>query len=800
MTTRSSALVELSAITDARYGGKAHGLAQLVARGFTVPAAFVIADADAGLPEGLVERWAALSGDGAKQVAVRSSATGEDGAASSFAGQYESVLGVADRDALLAAIEHCVASASSDRAAAYRASSGTLDQPEGAGMHLVVQEMVDARAAGVVFSADPVSGRRDLAVVDAVAGLGEALVDGSTTSDHYEIEESGAIAVRECAGQPVLTDAEVLAIAAGARAAAVLEGAPLDLEWAIDRDGQLRWLQARPITTLPGDLNAMDSNLAGAGHVYTRCNIGEMMPGAYAPLTASVTGKAIEYAMQQVQVHAGIQPAYEAERWLQVGYFYGHMFLNMTEGTALSSGILGNSLEQYSLSIAGRVVDELVPEPPLPTPKRLVNTVKLTAFALSAGRAIRRVDKDLDDFVPPGAVDPRTLLAEIDRAVDLYFEVTLAHVRSSARAAVPANVLEEVVVKEAVKAGRTEDDGRAEASALMAGATDVESAMMLAQLDAVVGLLADHGETAERFAALDPAEAVIWFVGLGGPASIAFGAFLERHGHRGYRELDMRDRSWADDPGGLGAIMQAMLRARASRGERAESRTSDVVPSRAVRTIARLARAGASGRESTKSRMALMAFRLKRAYLLLGERLVEAGRLPDADLVFFFDRSELPALVGTGDVTALVRAGEVRRTALPFQAKLEFPDVAVGRPTPFRPPAPEVSDGVIVGRPACSGVAEGIVRVATTIAEAQHLLPGEILVAPVTDVGWTPYFTLIAALVTDIGSSVSHGAVVAREYGLPCVVNTLGASRVLRTGDRVRVDGDRGTVEILAAG
>ncbi|MCZ4499705.1 MAG: Phosphoenolpyruvate synthase / pyruvate phosphate dikinase [Marmoricola sp.] len=794
MTTRSSALVELSEITDPRYGGKAHGLAELVGRGFAVPAAFVIADADQGLPDGLEARWAALSGDGAKQVAVRSSATGEDGAESSFAGQYESVLGVADLPGLLAAIDHCVASATSERAAAYQTASGTT----AGGMHLVVQEMVDARAAGVVFSADPLSGRRDLAVVDAVAGLGEALVDGSTTSDHLEIDDAGTIVLRECAGEPVLSDEEVLAVAAGARRAAALWQAPLDLEWAIDPAGEIRWLQARPITTLPGDLNAMDSNLAGADHVYTRCNIGEMMPGAYAPLTASVTGKAIEYAMQCVQVTAGLQEAYEEDRWLQVGYFYGHMFLNMTEGTALSSGILGNSLEQYSLSIAGRIVDELVPLPPLPTPKRLVNTVKLTTFALSAGRAIRRVDKDLAVFVPPSASDPALLLAEIDRAVDLYFEVTLAHVRSSARAAVPANVLEETVLKEALKAGRSEDDARAEASALLTGAADVESAMMLAQLDAVVGLLADHAETAAHFASVDPAEAVIWFIGLGGPASTAFATFLEQHGHRGYRELDMRDRSWADDPAGLGAIVQAMLRARlAGASEQRAARPADREASRAVRFIARLARAGASGRESTKSRMALMAFRLKRAYLLLGETLEASGRLPDADLVFFFDRSELRVLVGSGDASALVAEALVRRTALPFQAKLEFPDVAVGRPAPFRPPAPEVSDGLIVGRPACSGVAEGLVRVATTIAEAQHLQPGEILVAPVTDVGWTPYFTLIAALVTDIGSSVSHGAVVAREYGLPCVVNTLGASRVLKTGDRVRVDGDRGTVQIL---
>jgi pyruvate,water dikinase len=146
----------------------------------------------------------------------------------------------------------------------------------------------------------------------------------------------------------------------------------------------------------------------------------------------------------------------------------------------------------------------------------------------------------------------------------------------------------------------------------------------------------------------------------------------------------------------------------------------------------------------------------------------------------------------------MVSAGQSRRAALPFQQLLEFPDVSVGRPGPHVPqPPPSGEDGVIVGRPASSGVVEGVVRVASTVSEAQALQPGEVLVAPVTDVGWTPYFTLIAALVTDIGSSVSHGAVVAREYGLPCVVNTQGATRVLRTGDRVRVDGDRGTVTLL---
>lgn len=795
MTLITSAIVELSDVVDARYGGKALGLAELAAAGFDVPAAFVIADADPdALPADLAERYARLAAGGGS-VAVRSSAAGEDGAESSFAGQYESVLGITDHDGLVAAIRRCVDSTRSERASAYQADAGITGT-----MHLVVQEMVDARAAGVVFTADPVTARRDLAVVDAVAGLGEALVDGSTASDHYEVDSAGAITDRVTGDAPVLTDDEVAAVAAGARAAARWRR-PLDLEWAIDRQGRLRWLQARPITTLPGALDEMDSTPAGDDHVYTRCNIGEMMPGAFCPLTASVSGQAIEYAMQTVQVIAGFQETYHEDRWLQLGYFSGHLFLNMTEGTALSSGILGNSLEQYCLSIAGRLVDELVPKPPRPFPVRLANTVRLSTFALTAGVAIRRLDRKLADFTPPSAPSPQTLLAELDAGIELYNEATLTHVRSSSRAAVAANILEETAVKEAVKAGRSEDDGRSQASALMAGGTDVESAVMLGQLDDVVDRLAGEVDAGGRFVALAPGAAVEWLLAGTGSTSRDLRDFLQRHGHRGYRELCLRDPSWGDDPEGLGTIMQAMLRARLATGRAARPARAydDGDLSRALRTLARMARAGAAGREATKSRMVLVAHRLSRGYRLLGEQLAGLGRLPDADLVFFFHRSELPALLAAEDTSAMVAAAEGRRAALPFQARLEFPDVSVGRPVPFTPQAPEgIEEGVIVGRPACSGVVEGTVRVASTVVEAQDLQPGEILVAPVTDVGWTPYFTLIAALVTDIGSSVSHGAVVAREYGLPCVVNTQGATRVLRTGDRVRVDGDRGTVTVLA--
>ena len=823
MTATPHRTIEFEQITDDRYGGKAAGLAELRRLGLDVPPGFVIADAAADLVVVDTTRWFTRMAEAcATPVAVRSSAAGEDGAEQSFAGQYDTVLGVDSAERFADAIRTCVESTNSRRASAYGGGAPPA-------MHLVVQQMVDARAAGVVFTADPTTARRDLMVIDAVAGLGESLVDGTSSPEHIVLDACGEVAVHEGGeatgnddgnanandndndddDEALLSPEEISAIRSGALAAARHFGRPMDLEWAIDQAGRIWWLQARPITTLPADLGEMDSPLAGPDHVYTRCNIGEMMPGAFCPLTASVSGFAIDYAMQTIQVVARAQPSYD-QPWLQVGYFSGHMFLNLTEGTALSSGLVGNSLEQFSTSICGRVVGELVPKPPKPFLRRLTNTIRLSTHALSAGPAIRRLERQIAEWEVPTGDDPRQVLAQLEDGVELYCHVTLTHVRSSSRAAVAANILESVLMRQAVQDGRSEDDGRAEATRLMAGAADVESAMMLEELDSVARAIASDPATAEAFLAADPADALTALRASGSVSGQALRQFLTRHGHRGYRELCMRDPSWGEDPEGLGSMMQVMVRA-----SHTHTHTHGPTPTPAnesgspvIRMLARLARGGARGREETKSKMALMAHSLKLGYRHLGEVLAASGQLPDADLVFFFDRAELALVGGRGGVEAgdvdglgpeeLTQSALTRRDALAYQDALEFPDVSVGRPVALvaRPPR-GAAGGEIIGRPAGRGSVEGVVRVARSIVDARDVQRGEILVAPVTDVGWTPYFTVIAALVTDIGSSVSHGAVVAREYGLPCVVNTLVATQTLRTGDRVRVDGDRGVITML---
>ena len=253
--------IEFDEIVDDRFGGKALGLAELTRLGYAVPTGFVIAQASLSpLPDAVTDRFARMQETGASPVAVRSSATGEDGAEQSFAGQYDTVLGVDSAEGFAAAVRQCAVSVGSKRASSY----GSQDADTAAvAMHVVVQQMVDARAAGVVFTADPATGRRDLMVIDAIAGLGEALVDGSALSDHLVLTSDGSQAVREVGEVPVLSDDEVAQIRTGALRAAQHWGRPMDLEWAIDKAGQLWWLQARPITTLPGDLNEMDTPVAG---------------------------------------------------------------------------------------------------------------------------------------------------------------------------------------------------------------------------------------------------------------------------------------------------------------------------------------------------------------------------------------------------------------------------------------------------------------------------------------------------------------------------------------------------------
>ncbi|MDZ7782156.1 MAG: PEP/pyruvate-binding domain-containing protein [Halioglobus sp.] len=494
-------IIDLDSIVDNSAGGKAYGLARLQRMGLAVPPAFVICNAAQGeFPADLDRYCASLDSD---RVAVRSSAVGEDGGEASFAGQYDTVLNVKGSAALRAAIDRCVSSAAHDRAASYRRDRDSRDAPS---MNVVVQAMVDAHRAGVVFTADPVSGRRDVAVIDAVAGLGEALVSGEVTPDHYLVDSAGSVLRNEPAGSEALLDAQQLRdIVDEARAAEAVEGRPLDLEWAMDADGGLFWLQARPVTTLPADLNEFDTPLPRPDDVLTISNISEMMPGAVCPLTGSFTGWCIDYGLQHMQVAVGARRRIESD-WQITAWAYGHLFLNLSGNVVMSAGVLGSTPEQTAQTLCGRNVPELKAMPPLPLWRRVINTGRLLHYALSAPAVVRRFGEEVAAFAIPARDDSAAQWREIKHSLHFYEHAMAVHIQSSALSGFLCAIVENMV------SGRSNDstgDEQGEAVRLLAGATEVESAVMLEELDRLVDRIAgDDGAT--QFRDADAPEALAW--------------------------------------------------------------------------------------------------------------------------------------------------------------------------------------------------------------------------------------------------------------------------------------------------
>ncbi|MDG2333571.1 MAG: PEP/pyruvate-binding domain-containing protein, partial [Myxococcota bacterium] len=649
-------------IRDESVGGKAEGLARLVGLRLKVPEAFVVVGASPGdLPTDLFERYRRL---GSGRVAVRSSALGEDGEESSFAGQYATFLNVEGEAALAAAVSECLASIEAAGAVAY---SRERNEGEESAMSVVVQAMVEPAVAGVLFSADPVSGRHDRLVIDAVAGLGEKLVSGESTPDHYVLGASNELVRRDIVSeQALLGDDQLAALAQEARRVAVELGGPVDMEFAIDGAGEIHWLQARPITTLGTDLNEGYTPIA-ATDVITRCNVGEMMPGPVCPLTFSTQGRAIENGMQHMHVCYAGRPKI-TEEWTQINLFYGHMFINLSGGAKAGRHVSITSAESIAQAMCGREIPELEePSEKRNLPRRWWGSLEFVRYCLKARRVIREFESRFRHFETPHRDDSLEMVEEMETHFRWLLEADEVHLRSSAYSGLMEGVVQGIVV------GRTPGPNpgaqQAEAARLLAGATGVESAVMVEQLDAIIDAIAQDTQRGESFRRADPEEAL---AGLqaesSGEAGKAFRTFLTRHGHRGYRELCVREKAWGDDPIPLIRTMQASIAARLSGTYRPKA-VEELDWSQltgALRFLLPRAHFAIRQREHTKSMLVAATHRLKRGYRHLGTLLEREAKLPEADLVFFLSREELSDFVRrpSPEAVALMRA---RRRALEFQ-------------------------------------------------------------------------------------------------------------------------------------
>ncbi|MFI6927380.1 PEP/pyruvate-binding domain-containing protein [Nonomuraea spiralis] len=853
------------AATLADVGGKAANLGELTRAGLPVPPGWVLttdayrqaadgldltpgdglaerarrhllqATVPGPVREAIVKAYAGLGAD--VPVAVRSSATAEDLPFASFAGQQDTFLNVVGAEAVLEAVRRCWASLWTDRAVAYREAEGIGHA--GVRLAVVVQVMVDARVAGVLFTADPVTGRRHQAVVDAAPGLGEAVVSGAVNPDrfvvlggevrerhagdkrlsvrplpgggveHVERVESVGDAERGETGGLCLTDAQVLDLAALGARVEDHYGAPQDIEWAIDPDGTLWLTQARPITTL----YPLPEPARPGLRVHLSLNVAQGVMGPFTPMGVS----AFNLVSSGAASLFGHGPADPLDGPAFLGEAGQRLWIDLTTPVRSRMGrAVLTRLMPLGEARAAAVVRELVHDPRLSVvqtsrrpflrglrrfarrvhaPARvrdaLLNPARALAHAARVGEALdRRLDL-------PAAATPAQRLDHAERVLGGLFPAIVS--------VMPIVITGYALLGLAARlAGLRVGDLQDVLRAVPNNPTtemDLELWDLATRIEPEPFREASAAELARRYRAGE----------LPPRAQRGIAAFLDKYGHRGVAEIDLGVPRWSDDPTHILGVLANYLRidagsdlapaalfakgARAARAETDRAAALAAAKGRWRAPVVRLAlgrtRAYAGLRELPKFYAVRSIAAVRHSLRAVGDHLVRTGVLDTADDVYFLRLEEARSALAGGDLRDLVRE---RRAAYERESRRRHvPRIMLSdgtEPEALAGPAPE---GALTGTPASAGTVTGVARVVLDPTGA-HLEPGEILVCPSTDPGWTPLFLTAGGLVMEMGGAMSHGAVVAREYGIPAVVGVPDATSRITTGQEITVDGAAGTV------
>ncbi len=786
-------------IQDEPVGGKAKGLQLLLNLGLRVPDAFVLVHpANKILNDDLLKTHLTRLGPGPK--AVRSSAVSEDGNNASFAGQFETFLDLLTFDEIKEAIAKCIEAAGARRVKSY---SGNLMSDADLSISVILQNMVDARVAGVVFSANPVNHRRDKIMVNAIAGKGEELVSGMKDAHHYEVFRSGSNLGFEVGKNGRLLDEKHLReILDGSLQAENHISQPVDLEWAIDHEGILHWLQLRPVTTLDDvHYNELDTIKGISSDIWTLGNIGEMMPGVATPLTWSVSAEAIDYGMTMLADRAGAFKLKDRTTPRYIQMFYNRLFINMSNMMDYPKKVWLNTPADVQFALSGKVFPGIEAKPEVMLPLRVMNFFRQVINTTQAGKHLERLKKLEAGFRIDTTGSMQQIHANLEKA-RLQLGVGFGHhLSTSAQSGTLYSAFMRIMTGD--KRLPTADDHHI-ATMLLLDIPEIESADAVKSLEQFATLIRSEKRFADRFVTASTAEA-LHVLQHDAPPEITrqFKAFLERHGHRCVRESELREKTWEENPQQLIGTLQTRVRIGEVKHvkhnvskEIAEALGHLSLVKRSIlRTMIPTARKAVARRETTKAYSIKMVSTIRKGYRMLAEKLTDAGLIDDSDQIYFLTHDEIGCLLDDHNPGWKLKANK-RRNILPELDNMIFEEVSFGIPEPLEQEVEIViSEGQLKGTPVSSGVVEGKARIIHSLADAEQLLEGEIMVASFTDIGWTPYFSIIAGLITEIGSPLSHGAVVAREYGIPAVVGAKGAKKFLQDGEMVRLDGNRGIVE-----
>lgn len=848
---------------EAELGGKGASLHRLIAAGLPVPDGFVIPangpesacraalgpllrrvaaeveGADPPSPAALPARFpelepaaaelrarldAALAGWPGKLPAwfvVRSSATVEDGPRASFAGVLESCVGV-DRTHLAEAVLLCWAAAYTRAARAYCERNG-LD-PECIAVAVVVQEMVDARAAGVLLTHDPVSGEPG-PLINAVHGLGGPLVHGALQPDSYRRlpdgrweEQPGRQSWKDALterglervelpegerGRRVLSAAERAALARlGARVERLM-GGPQDIEWAIDRGGALRLLQARPITTLPA-----------SARVWTRANMKELFPEVVSPLTASLIERyqhdwLVEYFGRRGFRVAPLAPAMRVIK--------GRPYLNLTLLEYVAK-LAGMGSEEFRANIGGSA--DAGPSKGLDLVSILRNAAP---FARLFGDYLKQPRLGRERLEEARAVSDALLSAPLEGLDDAALlertcECFRVHLPLAEMGADVAGAIQIwTMLAKALLTGAVASPERFLAAMDVATADSV-SARQIQELENLIALAREEQPVRQALLRMNGK-----LPDLGRLEDTAFAPawkqFLATYGSRAVYESDSAVPRYAEDPRPLLQAIRSGILAEGSGQERpgGVQRTHKEaqawlelrwglpawerrVPLRMalVRRVLRRLRALYALRQGIRLQLDRFVAAERRHDLVLAGRWAERGWLERPEDFFALRIGEAERALSEPDPAVFLRERVERNRALCREWEREAMPLLLTEGGPAHAAAaeamPDPEADSLSALAISPGIAEGRVVVLERPEEVTEIEPGSILVAPIAGAAWAPFYSGAEGLIVEMGGVLSHGSILAREYGLPAVANIPGALRLFQTGERVRIDGARGMV------
>ena len=727
--------------------------------------------------------------------AVRSSATAEDMPSASFAGQQDTYLKVVGPSSILQHVSRCWASTFSERAVAYRTRNG-FDH-RSVSMAVIVQQMVLPEVAGTMFTADPITGNRKVVCVEAAPGLGEALVSGLVNPEAFKVRDGEVVATAAGSKKhPALSEAQLVRLAEVGRRIEAHFGRPQDIEWCLV-DDEIYIVQSRPITTLFPIPVAAD----GGNHVYLSVGHQQMMTDPMKPLGISVW----QLTAARPMFEAGARLFVDITQELASPRRRAALLEMAGRSDPLTRDALETVVRMDVVPVAPgddpAAAPRAAPPPPIDADPAIVEQLIARNQA-----SVATLKRDIQGKSGPPLFD--FILHDIQELKRVLFDPLSHRVFMTAMEAT-------WWLNEHLKEWLGEDN--AADTLTQSVPNNVTSEMGLALLD-VADVIRPHPDVVAFLEHVDGEGFLDEMVELDGglEARDAIRAFLEKYGMRCVGEIDITKPRWSERPSVLVPIILANVRnfepgagrrlfeeGRRAAGEREKellerlrALTDGWRKAEEVKVMIDRVRTFIGYREYPKYGMISRYFVYKLALLDEAERLVQTGVLHQREDIFYLTFQELHEVARTNrlDDELIRRRKEEFRSyeaLTPPRVLTSDGEMIAGA---YR--REDLPAGALAGLAVSAGTIEGRARVVLDMAEAD-LEPGDILVTAYTDPSWTPLFVAIKGLVTEVGGVMTHGAVIAREYGLPAVVGVPGATQLIQNGQRIRVNGTDGYVEIL---